>query len=89
MKASFEREDGELRSTWCLVQHARCDVLFGELDVSSSSLLLSAPHEGGLVCCLVCIGSGHSSEDLVKAFWCNRQDSSLDNISPIVLGEVS
>jgi hypothetical protein len=55
MEGGLEGQDGEL---WCargLVQHARCHVLFSELDVGSSSLLLAAPHKGCLICGFVCV----------------------------------
>jgi len=50
---------------------------------------LALPHEGCLVGKLVGIGTGLGGEDLIQALRGYGQDTSLEDICPVVLGEVA
>jgi len=83
VEGGLEGENGVRRGTWSLVVHGRRELLGSELDIWSTTALLSLPHESGLVCGLVGVGTGHGSEDLVKSLWRNSQETGLENVCPI------
>ena len=52
-------------------------------------MLLTPPHEGGFVGEFVCVGAGLGGEDLVETLGSYGEDTALENVGPVVLGEVS
>lgn len=89
VETGLEGQDGELRSTRRLVVHGSLHLLLGKLNGRATSLLLPPPHESCLVCRLVGVGTGHGGEDLVQALGGNLEDTGLENLSPVVGGEVA
>ena len=89
VEALLEGHDGHVGGTRGLVDHGRIDVGLGELGIVASTLLLALPHEGGLVCELVGVGAGLGSEDLVETLGGDGQNASLEDVGPVVLGEVA
>lgn len=89
VEGALERENGELRRARRLVVHGRLDLLGGEVDVGATTVLLAAPHEGGLVGKLVGVGAREGSEDVVDALGGNLEQAGADNLGPVAGGEVS
>ena len=89
MEPGFEGEDGQIGRTRGFIDHGGLDLGLAELDVCATSLLLTLPHKGSLVGKLVRVGTGLASEDLVEAFRGYRKDTGFEDISPVVLGEVT
>lgn len=89
VEATTEGQDGHVGRARCLVVHRAGDVLLGELNVVSTTLLLSLPHESGLVCELVGVRAGGSGEDLVKALGGGAQETGLEDLGPVVRREVA
>jgi hypothetical protein len=85
----LERHDGHIRSTGSLVVHRRVDVCLGELSIVASTLLLTLPHESGFICELVGVRTSLGRKDLVEALWRDRENASLENVSPVMLREVA
>lgn len=63
--------------------------MVGKVDVCAASLVLALPHECRLVGELIGIGAGLAGEDLVQALGGNAQDAGLEDVGPVVLGEVA
>jgi len=89
VKPGLERENGHVGGARRFVVHGRGDVFGGEFGVGTTTLLLALPHEGGFVGKFVGVGTGLGGEDLIKTFGGYRQDASLEDVRPVVLGEVA
>jgi len=89
VEAGFEGEDGHVWRAWGLVVHRRGNLLGGEVDIGSSTLLSTLPHKSSFVCGFVGVRAGHCREDLVKTLWCDSEDTSSEYVRPIVLGKVA
>jgi hypothetical protein len=89
VEAGFEGENGKSGRARRLVVHGRGDVFSRELGVCSTALLLASPHEGGFVGKLIGIRARLASEDLVQPLGCYGENAALENVGPVVLGEVS
>lgn len=57
--------------------------------MGASPLLLSPIHESGFVGELIGIGARLACENLVESFGCNGENSRLEDVGPIVLGEIA
>jgi hypothetical protein len=84
VEAATEGQDRHVGCARCLVVHRRLNVLLGELDIVSTTLLLSLVHESCLVGKLVGIGTSSSGKDLVKTLGRSTQETSLENLGPVV-----
>ena len=51
--------------------------------------MLTLPHESSLICELIGVRTSLGREDLVEAFWRDRENASLENVSPVMLREVA
>lgn len=71
------------------VGHGTLELLGSEVDVGTTTLLLSVPHESGLVCGLVGIRARESHEDLVHALGSDLEGTGLEDITPGAGGEVT
>lgn len=89
MEGRLEREDGKLCGAGGLVVHARLELLLVKVDVGTTTLLLAAVHESSLVGQLVGVRAGEGSVDIVEAFGGDLEDASLENLGPVVGGEVA
>lgn len=89
VEGGFEGEDGEVRGAGEGVVHAGGELLGGEFDVGAAAALLGFVHECGFEGALVGVGAGGGGEDLVEAFGCNAEDAGLEDLSPVVGGEVA
>ena len=89
VEATTEGQDRHVGRARCLVVHGRLNVLLGELDIVSTTLLLSLVHESRLVGKLVGVGTSGSGKDLVKTLRRSAQETSLEDLSPVVGREVA
>ena len=89
VETSFEGEDRKVGATWRLVVHGTVELLGTEFDLWATALLLSAPHESGLVSSLVGIGTSHGSKNVVQALGGNSEKTRLEKIGPVVGRESS
>ena len=89
MEALLEGHDGHVGSSRGLVIHGRVDFFGGEVCISSPTLLLALPHKSSFVCELVGIRTSLGSKYLIEAFGSDGEDTSLKNVGPVMLGEVS
>lgn len=89
VEARLEGEDREVGGAGGLIVHGGGGLLCGELDVRAAALLLAAPHEGGLVGRLVCVGTGHGGEDLVETLGRYLEDAGAEDLGPVFGGEVA
>lgn len=83
-----EAHDGKIGRTGLGVVKARSLLLLGPLD-TLTSLSAAVEHEGGLVGKLVGLRSGLSSEDLVEALGGNLHETGVEEVNPLVGGEVA
>ncbi len=89
VEGGTEGEDAHVWRTWGLIVHGGGDLVGGEVNRRATALLASFPHEGCLVGGFVRIGAGHGCENLVETFRSDSQDAGLENIGPVMLGEVA
>jgi len=89
VEAATEGQDRHVGCARRLVVHRRLNVLLGELDIVSTTLLLSLVHESRLVGKLVGVGTSSSGKDLVKTLRRSTQETSLEDLSPVVGREVA
>lgn len=89
VETSLEGHDGHVGCARSLIVHRRGDLLSGEFNIWTTTLLTTLPHKRSLVCELVGVRSSLSSEDLVEALGSDLQDSSLEDLRPVVLREVA
>lgn len=88
MEGGSEGQDRQVRRAGGLVVHRRGDLLGREVHVGAAALLAPFPHESGLVGGLVRVGAGHGGEDLVETPGSDAQCTGLEDVCPVVLGEV-
>lgn len=89
VEGRLEGHDGQLRRTRGLVLHGRLQLLLSELGLSATTLALTVVHKGGLVGSLVGIRAGQGGKHLVKALGGSLEDTSVQDVSPVVRGEVT
>lgn len=89
VEARLEGHDGHVGGTGRLVDHGRGNVFGGKVGICSSTLLLALPHKGCLVGEFIGVGASLGGEDLVETFGCNREDSTFEDIRPVVLRKVA
>ncbi|KAI6757188.1 hypothetical protein HG531_003013 [Fusarium graminearum] len=73
VETSLEGKDREVGTTGRLVVHGTIELLGAKVDIRTTSLLLSAPHESGFVGSLVGVGTSHGSEDVIQALRGNTE----------------
>ena len=83
-----EAHDGKLRGTRACVIEARSLVLLGPLN-TLTSLSASVEHESSLVGKLVGLGTRLSSEDVVETLGGNSHETSVEEVNPLLAGEVT
>jgi hypothetical protein len=71
METRLEGHDTELRSTRGLVVHRRLHLLLGEINIRTTTLLASLPHESSLEGELIGVTARLARKDLVAAFGSN------------------
>ena len=89
VESGLEGENGELRRTGGLVVHGGLHLSFSKVDLGATTLELATVHESGLVGNLVGVRTSESSVDIVEALGGNLENTSLEDLSPVVGGEVS
>lgn len=90
VEGGLEGHDGELLGgAGRLIVHGGEQLLLGEPDVGTATLLLALPHESGLVGSLVGVGAGHGSEDLVQTLGGDLEDTGAQDLGPVVGREVA
>ena len=72
-----------------LVVHRCIDFLLCEFYFGATALLPTLPHKGSFICGFVGAGAVGGSEDLVQTLGCNFENTGFENLSPIMLWEVS
>lgn len=83
-----EAHDGELGRAGAGVVEARGLVDLGPLG-TLTTLSAAVEHEGGLVGELVGLGAGLSSEDLVETLGGNSHETGVEEVNPLLAGEVT
>ena len=89
VESGLEREDGELGRTRRLVVHGGLHLSLGEVDLGATTLELATVHESRLVGNLVGVRTSESSVDIVEALGGDLENTGLEDLSPVVGGEVS
>lgn len=89
VETSLEGHDGQLGSARHGVVHGSLHFLRSELDLGATTLHAPPPHERRLVCQFVCVRARLGREDLVQALGGNLEDAGLEDVGPVVLGEVA
>lgn len=89
VETGLEGHDGQLGGTGDGVVHGRLHLLGSELNVGTATLDTPLPHESRLVCQLVRVRARLGREYLVETLGGNLQDTGLEDVGPVVLGEVA
>jgi hypothetical protein len=89
VEAGLERKNREIRASGGMVIHSSVKFLSAEINLRATTLLLSAPHKGGLVGSLVRIRASHGGKDIIQTLGSNSEKTGLEKIGPVVRGEGS
>jgi len=80
MESHLERHNSAVRSTWCLVKHARAELLVGWHDSWTTTLSLSIVDHAHLVSSLDRASSAHGGSESFHSFWRHIEEGLLVNL---------